>query len=125
MNEHFFSLAATAVVALHALWILWVIAGLFIVRMAKWLRALHLFCALSTLVVMATRGYCPLTDLEVYFQQRAGSAGYEGGFIQHYASALVYGDLLPITPAGLMVLTMLIAATAILLQWRKHGLHKL
>ena len=122
MNEHFFSLAATAVVALHALWILWVIAGLFIVRMAKWLRALHLFCALSALVVMATGSICPLTHLEVYFRQRAGSAGYQGGFIQHYASALVYGDLIPLTPEGLMVTTMLIAAIAILLRWHKHSL---
>lgn len=117
--------AATVVVALHALWIVWVVGGLLVVRMSRPLRRVHLACAFATLVIMAARGYCPLTDLEVYLQQLAGQTGYEGGFIQHYASAFVYGELIAVTPAGLMVGTMLITAIAIVLHGGKYGIHEL
>ncbi|MBU0508660.1 DUF2784 domain-containing protein [bacterium] len=114
-----YSSLATAVVVTHALWILWVLGGLFLPRMNRGWRRVHLLSAAATVVVMATRGYCPLTDLEVHFLRQAGQTGYQGSFIQHYAAAFVYGDLIRITPEGLMVLTMLVASLAIVLHWGK------
>ena len=111
------STLATAVVVMHALWIVWIVGGLLIPRLNRGLRRFHLVCAGLTLVVMAARGYCPLTDLEVYFLRRAGQSGYEGGFIQHYAAAFVYGDLIRVTPEGLMVATFLVTAIAVVLHW--------
>ena len=37
---------------------------------------------------------CPLTPLENALRQRAGDAGYAGGFVEHYLIPLIY-------PAGL------------------------
>jgi len=33
---------------------------------------------------------CPLTALEVHLRRSAGSAGYGGGFIDHYVGAVIY-----------------------------------
>ena len=33
---------------------------------------------------------CPLTPLENWLRRRGGSAGYEGGFIEHYVAAAIY-----------------------------------
>jgi hypothetical protein len=38
---------------------------------------------------------CPLTPLENKFRHLAGQAGYEGGFIQHYLTPLVYPGVMP------------------------------
>jgi hypothetical protein len=43
--------------------------------------------------VEATPGLvCPLTPLENYFATRAGRAGYEGGFIEHYLVPIIYPE---------------------------------
>jgi len=113
-----FDVAATVVVVIHALWILWVTGGLFVPHMSHILRTIHTGSALLTLAIMATMGVCPLTDLEQYYDRLAGKAGYQGGFIHHYAAAFVYGDLIPITTPGLMIGTMLVSAIAIFLRFR-------
>jgi hypothetical protein len=105
------------VVVLHAVWVLWVVGGLFATGMKRALRSIHLACVALTLVIAVTRGICPLTDLEVYFFELAGEPGYTGGFIQHYAASFVYGDLIHVTSAGLMVGLILICALAIARQW--------
>jgi hypothetical protein len=35
---------------------------------------------------------CPLTPLEVWLRKRGGEAGFEGDFIDHYITALLYPD---------------------------------
>jgi hypothetical protein len=119
MSPQFYSLAATIVVVIHALWIVWMFTGAFLPFGRTW-RNIHLCGVLLTSVFMATRGLCPLTDLEVYLQNLAGRESYSGGFIAHYASAFVYGDLIAITPSGLMMATLFIAAVAIVLRWGKR-----
>ncbi|MCX6600951.1 MAG: DUF2784 domain-containing protein [bacterium] len=119
MSPQFYTLAATVTVVIHALWIVWIFAGAFLPFGRRWRNA-HLGGALLTVVFMATHGLCPLTDLEVYLQELAGREGYSGGFIAHYASAFVYGDLIAITPAGLMIATLFIAAVAVVLRWGKR-----
>lgn len=119
MSLHLYALAATVVVVIHALWIVWMFTGAFLPFGRVW-RNVHLGGVLLTVVFMATRGLCPLTDLEVYLQELAGREGYSGGFIAHYASAFVYGDLIAITPPGLMIATIFIAAVAVVLRWGKR-----
>jgi hypothetical protein len=109
-------LADAALVA-HALWILWVVTGVLVVHMGAMLRRIHLSCVAITLLIMITVGVCPLTTQEVRWREMAGQDGYAGGFIAHYVSGLVYGDCIPITRDGLMVLTMLTCALAILLHF--------
>jgi hypothetical protein len=119
MSGQFYNFAATVVVVIHALWIVWIFAGAFLPFGRRWRNA-HLGGALLTVVFMATHGLCPLTDLEVYLQKLAGREGYSGGFVAHYASAFVYGDLIAITPPGLMIATIFIAAVAMVLRWGKR-----
>ena len=49
---------------------------------------------------------CPLTPLENYFAARAGRAGYQGSFIEHYLVPIIYPDGL--TPALQMSLAALV-----------------
>jgi len=119
MNGQFYSAAATVVVVIHALWIVWIFTGAFLPFGRVWRNA-HLCGVLLTGVFIVTRGLCPLTDLEVYLLNLAGREGYSGGFIAHYASAFVYGDLIAITPPGLMMATLFIAAVAMVLRWGKR-----
>jgi hypothetical protein len=70
-----------------------------------------------------TGAICPLTPLENYFRSRAGQAGYEGGFIDHYLMPVIY-------PAGLTPQTQTILGIAVLVlnvmvyvwAWRRHML---
>jgi len=87
-------LAADAVVLVHLAFIVFVVAGaLLVLRDQRW-AALHLPAALWGAYAELTATICPLTPLENALRQRAGAAGYEGGFIEHYLIPLIY-------PAGL------------------------
>ena len=35
---------------------------------------------------------CPLTPLELALRERAGDAGYEGGFVDHYIEGVIYPE---------------------------------
>lgn len=91
----FFWLADLAVL-LHALFILFVVGGGFLVLRWPRLAWLHLPAALWGGVVELTSGICPLTDLELYWRRLGGEDGYSGSFIEHYLEPLIY-------PAGLTV----------------------
>jgi hypothetical protein len=105
---------ATIVVVIHALWVLWVIAGAFL-SLGRTLRRAHVISVVVTLGIYLSIIICPLTDLEIYLNQLAGKPGYSGGFLRHYAAALVYGDLIPVAPPQFFVGLLLFSALAI---WR-------
>src|SRR4029453_15746353 len=74
----------------------------------RWLIVPHLLCVAWAIYVEATPGLvCPLTPLENYFATRAGLAGYEGSFIEHYLVPILYPHGLTRTPqltlAGLVL----------------------
>lgn len=85
---------ADAVLLLHLAFILFVIAG---AALVAWRRALllpHLAAVAWGAGIELSGAVCPLTWLEVDLRGRAGQAGYQGGFIDHYLVLLIY-------PAGL------------------------
>ncbi len=42
-------------------------------------------------VIIELAGFrCPLTPLEKWLRRRAGSRGYEGGFVEHYIVPVLY-----------------------------------
>lgn len=49
---------------------------------------------LVTIAVVALQAwldrYCPLTVIDSALRQRAGQAGYEAGFVQHWVERLIY-----------------------------------
>lgn len=87
-------LAADVVIFLHLGFILFVVAGGFVVLRWEKLAWLHIPCALWGVWIEFTGRVCPLTPLENWLRIAAGSAGYSGGFIEHYILPFVY-------PAGL------------------------
>jgi len=87
---------ADAVLLLHGLFIVWLVAGGVAVLWRAWLAALHLPALAWGAWISFSGSYCPLTPLEQSLRRAAGQAGYEGGFIEHYLTAAIY-------PAGLTI----------------------
>ena len=90
----FFRLAADAVVVVHLLFIVFVLFGGLLVLRWRWLVILHVPALVWGALVEFCHLYCPLTPLENALRSRAGTQGYDGGFIEHYLIPLIY-------PAGL------------------------
>ena len=80
-------------VAVHFGFLVFVVAGGFLVRRYRWMAVPHLLAAAWGVYVEAMPGLvCPLTPLENEFSFRAGGAGYEGGFIEHYLVPIIYPE---------------------------------
>ncbi len=89
-----FRLLADAVVVVHLGFVLFVVAGGFLVL--RWPRAawIQLPAAVWGIVVEWSGWICPLTPLENWLRARGGAAGYEAGFVERYLLSVLY-------PAGL------------------------
>ncbi len=87
-----FALLADLTLALHLAFIVFVVGGGLLVWRWPPLRPWHLAAAAWGAFVALTNRICPLTPLENAFLARAGKAGYEGGFIQHYLAPIVYPE---------------------------------
>jgi hypothetical protein len=81
---------ADVVVLAHAGFIVFVLlGGLFALRW-RWAPWIHL-PAVAWGALVALQGWiCPLTPLENALRRASGSAGYEGGFIDHYIVPVLY-----------------------------------
>ena len=87
-----YGLLADAVLVLHLAFILFVLFGALLVLKWRWIAWLHLPAVFWGAYVEFSGSYCPLTPLENDFRQRAGEAGYSGGFIDHYVTGWIYPD---------------------------------
>jgi uncharacterized protein DUF2784 len=89
----FYRILADLTVAVHFAFLVFVVAGGFLARRHRWLVIPHLLAAVWGVYVEATPGLvCPLTPLENTFALRAGQAGYQGGFIEHYLVPIIYPE---------------------------------
>lgn len=93
------SVAASAILALHLLWILWVIFGAFWTRGHSFLTVFHLASLIWGIVVEVSPLTCPLTIAEQFFEREAGTNPYRGAFLAHWLDRLVYPDI----PESLLV----------------------
>jgi Protein of Unknown function (DUF2784) len=100
-----YSALATAVLFLHALFILWVIFGALLTRFRPILRWLHIASLIWGILTEVLPWPCPLTLLENWLEGRAGIEPYQGGFLLHYLDKLVYPDISAnvLTIAGVVV----------------------
>lgn len=89
-----YRILADATVVAHLAFILFVLLGGFLVLRWRKLVWIHVPVALWGAGIEIIGWPCPLTDLENYLRAKAGQAGYEGGFIEHYLLPLIYPDLL-------------------------------
>jgi len=115
---------ADAIVVVHAAFIVFAcLGGLLAWRHPGW-ALVHLPAAAWATWVELTARICPLTPLENAWRARAGEAGYEGGFVEHYLIPLVYpAGLTPRVQAwlGLVVIAINVAIYAgAVLRWRER-----
>ena len=118
-----YGLLADLVLALHALFVVFVVLGGLLAL--RWRRAafVHVPCALWGAWVELVGWICPLTPLEVSLRQQAGEGGYAGGFLEQYLVPILYpGDLTRGIQIGLGVVVLVLNVaiyTAVMRQWRR------
>jgi hypothetical protein len=83
-------IAADALLLVHGSFIAWVLLGAFAVAWKPNLAWWHLPALAWGVYVQFTGTLCPLTPWENGLRQKAGEAGYSGGFIEHYLTAAIY-----------------------------------
>lgn len=93
-------IAADLVLAVHVLFVAFVVLGLAFILAGgllrwswvrnPWFRALHL-AAIAIVVVQAWLGrICPLTTWEMALREKAGDAAYSGSFVAHWLESILY-----------------------------------
>jgi hypothetical protein len=117
-------LLGDAVVAIHFLFIAFVVAGGLLTFGHRGWAALHLPAVAWGAWTEFTGTLCPLTPLENALRRAAGDAGYAGGFVEHYLVPLIYPEALTarlqfLLGVGVIALNAAIYALA----WRawRHG----
>jgi hypothetical protein len=100
-----YSVLATFVLFLHALFIVWVVFGALVTRSRKILRWLHIASLVWGILTELLPWPCPLTLLENWFEAKADVQPYQGGFLLHYLDKLVYPDVsvTVLTVAGMII----------------------
>lgn len=89
-----YGLLADLVVVVHLGFVVFVVVGGLLVLRWGWVAWLHLPSALWGALIEFFGWMCPLTPLEQWLRRRAGEAGYEGGFVEHYILPVLYpGEL--------------------------------
>ena len=89
-----YGLLADVVVAVHFLFVLFVVLGGLLVL--RWPKAayLHVPAAIYGAAIEFAGWICPLTPLENSLRRQAGESGYTAGFIEHYILPLLYPSVL-------------------------------
>jgi|SRR5688572_16949863 hypothetical protein len=80
-------------ITVHFSFLLFVLVGGLAARRARRMLLPHMLALAWGVYVLVTPGLvCPLTPLENAFALRAGMAGYEGSFIEHYLVPILYPE---------------------------------
>jgi len=85
-----YRLLADLLVAFHALFVGFVVAGGFLALRWRRVAWLHVPAALWGALIEFMGWICPLTPLENHLRSLAGQAGYQGGFVEHYLIPTLY-----------------------------------
>lgn len=121
--------AADAVLIAHFAFVLFVVlGGLSVLRWPK-LAWLHVPAVAWAAFVEFSGRICPLTPLEVAMRLGAGEAGYNGDFIEHYVTSLLYPDGLTqetqiVLGAVVVALNVVIYVAASAFRRRRHALSR-
>jgi hypothetical protein len=84
--------AADAILVSHLAFVLFVVFGALLLLRWPRLAWLHIPAVVWAAFIEFSGTICPLTPLEVALRQRAGQAGYGGGFVDHYVVSLLYPE---------------------------------
>ena len=85
-----YHLAANLILLVHLAFVAFVVFGALLTLRWPGVLWLHVPAVLWGALIEFSGAICPLTPLEVHLRQFGGEAGYQGDFIDHYVSALLY-----------------------------------
>ena len=113
-------LAADLVVALHLAFVVFACLG----GMLAWRRMRYALLHLPALAwatwIEFSGSICPLTPLENRLRERAGDAGYTGGFVDHYLVPILYpAGLTPSAQVWIGVFLVAINVVVYAVAWRR------
>jgi hypothetical protein len=106
-----YRLLADCLVVVHFAFVIFVVAGGFLVLWRPFFRWIHLPAAAWGALIELTGWICPLIPWEQALRVQAGQVGYSGGFIEHYILSLLYPQGL--TPAVQTALAFLVIGVTI------------
>src|SRR6266704_801758 len=123
MTSSAVSAAADVVVIVHAAFVVFVVAGGFLVLRWRRVAWLHVPAATWGVLIELTGWICPLTPLENALRARAGETQYGGGFIEHYLLPMLYPPRLTIRVqwalAAFAFAINVVAYTLVIVRWRR------
>jgi hypothetical protein len=105
-------LAADAVVAVHALFVAFLLGGGFLAWWWPSAAAVHVVALVASAAIYLGGFDCPLTNLEKHLRTLAGEAVYPDGFIAHYLVRPVYAGGMT-AALGLGLLALVVATTLV------------
>lgn len=122
-TESLYALAADAILVSHVLLVAFIVVGLVLIYIGKWLswawvrnywfRLLHL-AAITIVVLLSWVGaVCPLTTWETEMRELAGGEGYEGSFIEHWLQSILYYE----APAWVFIVAYTVFAGVVAVSW--------
>jgi len=115
------SVAADLVMLLHFLFVLFAALGGLAVLLRPRLAWLHLPVLVYGIAIELVGWVCPLTPLEWELRARAGQAGIEGGFMEHYLGPVLYPANWAELHVWLGVLLLMFNAAVYAGVWIRHG----
>jgi hypothetical protein len=116
------ALLADVLVGVHLLFVVFVMAGGFL--LVRWPRLawLHLPAAAWGALIEFSGGICPLTPLENHLRALGGETVYSGGFVERYLLPILYPEALTLplqwVLGGLVVAVNLVAYALAYRVWR-------
>jgi hypothetical protein len=117
-----YRLLADATVAIHLAFIVFVVLGGLVVLRKPVVAWLHVPAVAWVVWLELTGAICPLTPLENMLRARAGEAGYQGGFIDHYLMAVIYpAGLTPQVQVGLGIAVLVLNLAVYAILWRRRA----
>lgn len=88
-----YDVMAGVVLAVHLVWILWVMFGALFTRQRPLLSGFHVVSLAYGVVIEVGPWPCPLTLAEQWLQSMHGTTPYTESFLVHYLCVLVYPDV--------------------------------
>jgi len=120
----FYRAIADLLLVAHLAFIVFVLAGGLLVFHRWWFSLVHLPTAIWGIFIEVSGGFCPLTPLENQLRHLSGSAGYPGGFIEHYLLPLIYPSELTRSVQLALALFVLIANLTVYALVARHWLRQ-
>lgn len=121
----FYRILADLIAFVHLAFIVFAILGGLLALRWHWIPWVHLPAAVWGAAVEFFGWVCPITPLENSLRRASGSAGYSGGFIEHYLMPVIYPEGLTREWQLLLGCVVVVLNLAVYLAvWRRHRADK-